>query len=117
MTKHVLDYYVREFEEGLLEQKRAIFESLGRPYMRKQEKRYSRAVDRLMESEEGIEAFSRLLSHGEPVVAVTVAAYLLGTAGEKNAVETLREYAKGPEDDFYASCARLRLEELEKHKE
>lgn len=116
MTQTV-EYYVKEFEEGLLEQQRAIRDlSKDRSYIRKQEKRYSRAVDKLRESEEGVEAFSRLLSHDEPVVAVTAAVYLLKTSAESKAVETLQKYAKGPEDDFHASCARLRLTEWKKHK-
>jgi len=116
MTQTV-EYYVKEFEEGLLEQQRAIRDlSKDRSYIRKQEKRYSRAVDKLRESEEGVEAFSRLLSHDEPVAAVTAAVYLLKTSAESKAVETLQKYAKGPEEAFHASCARLRLTEWQKHK-
>ena len=110
------DYYASEFVEGLLEQQRAIDQLRERAYVRKQEKRYSRAVDKLRESEEGVEVLTRLLSHESPHIALTAAVYLLRTSAEMKAVEVLREYAKGPEDDFNAYCARLRLEEWRKQK-
>lgn len=110
------EYYANEFVEGLLEQQRGIWELLGRPYVRKQEKRYSKAVEKLIESDEGIEALTKLLDHPSPRVALTTAVYLLNTSAEMKAVDTLREYAKGPEEDFRAHCARLRLEEWEKKK-
>ena len=114
--KKDLNYYSREFVEGLLEQERGIWESLGRPYVRKQEQRYSRAVDKLRESEEGVEVLVKLLSHESPTVALTAAVYLLKTSAEMNAVEVLRGYAKGPEEDFNAHCARLRLADWQKQK-
>lgn len=114
--KKDLNYYAQEFVEGLLEQERGIEESLGRPYVRKQEQRYSRAVDKLRESEEGVELLVRLLNHESPTVALTAAVYLLKTSAEMKAVEVLREYARRPEEDFNAHCARLRLQEWKKQK-
>jgi hypothetical protein len=114
--KKDLNYYAQEFVEGLLEQQRGIWESLGRPYIKKQEKRYSRAVEKLIEAEEGVEELIKLLSHKSPTVALTAAVYLLDTSAEMSAVEVLREYAKGPEEDFHAHCARLRLADWKKQK-
>lgn len=115
--RHNAEYYVKEFEQGLLEQQRAIQDlSKDRSYIKRQERRYSKAVDRLRESEEGVEAFTSLLSHEEPVVALTAAVYLLKTSAEMKAVEILQKYAKGSEDDFHASCARERLKDWEKQK-
>ena len=102
--------------EALLEQEKGIQESLGRPYIRKQEKRYSRAVDKLRESEEGVEVLATLLTHVSPTIALTAAVYLLKTSAEMRAVEVLREYAKGPKEDFNAHCARLRLADWKKQK-
>lgn len=114
--KKDLNYYAKEFVEGKLEQQRGEWESLGRPFVRKQEKRYTRALEKLMESEEGVEVLSKLLSHESPTVALTAAVYLLDTSAEIRAVETLREYARGPEEDFHAHCARLRLADWKKQK-
>ena len=114
--KRDYDYYANEFVEGLLEQDRAIWQSLGTPYMRKQERRFSRAAEKLTESEDGVGVFVRLLDHESPHVALTAAVYLLDTSAEIKAVEKLREYAKRPEEDFNAHCARLRLAEWKKQK-
>ena len=110
------EYYAKEFVEGLLEQDRAIWQTLGTPYMRKQERRFSRAAEKLTESEDGVGVFVRLLDHESPHVALTAAVYLLDTSAEMKAVEKLREYAKGPEENFDASCARERLKDWEKQK-
>lgn len=110
------DYYANQFMEGLLEQDRAIWQSLGTPYMRKQERRFSRAAEKLTESEDGVGVFVRLLDHESPHVALTAAVYLSDTSAEMKAVEKLRECAKGPEEDFDASCARERLKDWEKQK-
>ncbi|NLN77698.1 MAG: hypothetical protein GX141_02110 [Armatimonadetes bacterium] len=110
------DYYANEFVEGLLEQQKAIDELRERAYVRKQEKRYSKAVDKLRESEEGVQVLARLLNHESPHVALTAAVYLLKTSAEMNAVEVLRKFAKGPKDDFNAYCAKLRLEDWKKEK-
>jgi hypothetical protein len=114
--KKDLNYYAQEFVAGLLEQERGILESLGRPYVRKQEQRYSRAVDKLRASEEGVEVLTKIVRHESPTVALTAAVYLLKTSAEMSAVSVLREYAKGPEEDFNAHCARLRLAYWKKHK-
>jgi hypothetical protein len=111
-----LDYYAQEFIEGKLEQQRGEWESLGRPFVRKQEQRYTRAVDKLVESEDGVEVLAKLLSHESPAVALTAAVYLLDTSAQARAVDALRDYAKGPEEDFYAHCARLRLRDWKKQK-
>lgn len=110
-------YYANEFVEGLLEQERGIWESLGRPYIRKQEQRYSRAVEKLLGSEEGVEELTRLLNHESPAVALTAAAYLLDTHAEMKAVDTLRQYANRPGDDLDTYAARERLKDWEKQKE
>ncbi len=110
------EYYCKEFVEGLLEHDRGIWESLGRKYIRKQEKRYEKAVDKLRESEEGVQELAKLLDHESGSVALTAAVYLLKTFVEMKAVDTFRKYAKGSEDSLYTLAARLRLEEWEEQK-
>lgn len=115
MTKDC-NYYVNEFVDGLREQERGIWENLGRPYVRKQEARYEKAVAKLKETEEGMTALAGLLTHNNAEVALTTAVYLLGTSVEMEAVETFRRYADSPQDDFVSFCARRQLEEWEKSK-
>ena len=109
-------YYVDEFVQGLLEQQRGIWESLGRQYVRKQEKRYSKAVEKLLETEEGMAELTTLLSHESPTIALTAAVYLLDTPAEMEAVATFRRYADRPEDDLNTYAARERLKDWEKQK-
>jgi len=110
------DYYAKEFVEGKLEQQRGEWESLGRPFVRKQEKRYDRAVEKLLETEQGVEELTKLLTHESPKVSITTAVYLLDTPAETKAVETLRRHASRPEDDLYAYAAQERLKDWEKQK-
>jgi hypothetical protein len=116
MIKKDNEYYLKEFIEGLLEQQRGIHEDLGRKFVKKQEVRYSKAVDKLRESEEGVKAFTCLLDHDNPKVSLTAAVYLLKTSAAEQAVDIIRRFAQGPEDDFNTICARLRLEDWENQK-
>lgn len=110
------DYYVNEFVQGLLEQDEAIDQDRERAYVRKQEKRFSRAVDVLRQSEEGVQALAKVLKHESPRVAIAAAVYLLVTSAEAEAVDTLRKYANRPGDDLYTYAARERLKEWKKQK-
>ncbi len=110
------NYYATEFAEGLLEQQKAIWDGCDRPTVKKQEKRWSRAVEKLIASNEGIAALAELLQHQSPKVAITAAVYLLDTCEEMKAVELLRQQAKRPEDDLYAYAAQQRLAEWESQK-
>jgi len=110
------DYYADEFVEGLLEQQKAIWDSRDRAYVRKQEKRWSAAVDKLLESDQGVELLTKLLDHDSPKVSITTAVYLLDTPAETKAVETLQRHASRPEDDLYAYAAQERLKDWEKQK-
>ena len=114
--KKSYEFYINEFVEGIIEQEKGIYECRERAYIRKQEKRIDKAVEKLRESEEGIEVFTHLLIHANPRVSLTTAVYLLNTSTSKKAVETIKEYAKGPEDSFITFCAKLRLEDFEKQK-
>lgn len=114
--KRDCEYYASEFVEGLLEQDRAIDQLRERAYVRKQEKRYSRSVEKLLETKEGVETLTELLSHESPKVALTAAVYLLDTSAEMKAVETLRRYANRPEDNLDTYAARERLKDWEKQK-
>ncbi|MCX6345754.1 MAG: Imm26 family immunity protein [Armatimonadetes bacterium] len=113
--KRDIEYYINEFADGLIQTRKAILNpSSTSADMRKQEQRYSKAVDKLRATEAGVEALTKLLDHENPNVALTAAVYLLQTSAEMKAAETLREYAKGPEDEDAAHCARLRLADWEK---
>ncbi|MCX6344944.1 MAG: Imm26 family immunity protein [Armatimonadetes bacterium] len=113
--KRDIDYYINEFADGLIQQWNGIMNpDSKRADIRKQEQRYSKAADKLTATEEGVAAFTKLLNHENSRVAGTAAVYLLETSAEMKAVECFREFAKGPEDEYAANCARLRLADWEK---
>lgn len=114
--KKDLNYYAHEFADGLLEQQKAIWDSRDRAYIRKQEKRWSTAVDRLLELDEGLGLLTKLLDHDSPKVSITAAVYLLDTSAEMKAVEVLKRHASRPEDDLYAYAAQERLKDWKKQK-
>ncbi|MHB1456139.1 MAG: hypothetical protein ACYC0V_04395 [Armatimonadota bacterium] len=110
------DYYTNEFVEGLIEQDRGIWDNLGRAYVRKQEKRYTIAVEKLRETDEGIEKLTNLLYHEIPKIALTAAVFLLETSFEMKAVDVFRRYANRPIHDLDTYAAQQRLADWEKEK-
>jgi hypothetical protein len=69
---------------------------------------YRKAVEKLLRDPCGRDALTKQLQHDKPLVVLTTA-FCCSYIDHPEALETLRQFAKGPKEDRFASVARWRL--------